>query len=53
MKIVQENLEKSSSRYKYYYDRKTKLKDIKVGDKVLIMQQNKQNMLQMQWVDHM
>ena len=47
MKILQENLENSSSRYKYSYDRKTKLKDIKVGDKVLIMQQ-KSSCLHMQ-----
>ena len=53
MKIAMDNLENAKGRYKSCYDRKTKPKLLKVGDPVLILQPNKQNLLQTQWQVHM
>ena len=44
-----DNLENAKGKYKSCYDRKTKPKHLKVGDPVLILQSNKQNLLQTQW----
>ena len=48
MKIAMDNLENAKGRYKSCYDRKTKPQLLKVGDPVLILQPNKQNLLQTQ-----
>ena len=49
MKIAMNNLENAKGRYKSCFDCKTKPKLLKVGDPVLILQPNEQNLLQMQW----
>ena len=49
MKLVQENIPGAQRKHKFYYDKRTISKDIIPGDRVLIMQPNKQNLLQTQW----
>jgi len=49
MNKVKEELSKSQSRYKHYFDKKTRNKNIKVGEKVLILLPIKRNKLLMQW----
>ena len=49
MKIAQDNKTRALGKYKFYYDKKTKHKHFEVGDKVLLLQSNKQNLLQTQW----
>ena len=50
MKIAQENISEAQIKHKIYYDKCTKSRNIIPGDKVLILQPNKQNLLlQTQW----
>ena len=49
MKVSMDNLENAKGRYKSCYDHKTDPKLLKVGDPVLILLLNKQNLLQTQW----
>lgn len=49
LKIAREGLERSQRRYKHYYDRKTRRKNLKVGDKVLVLLPTDNNKLLMQW----
>jgi hypothetical protein len=44
-----DQLRKSATKYKGYYDRKAKPRKMKVGDKVLILLPTKSNKLLMQW----
>ena len=48
-KIAQENLEKSKAVYKKYYDRKTKDRQFKEGDQVLLLLPSDNSKLTMQW----
>ena len=47
--IARKELEKSSSRYKHYYDRKTRDRHFEVNDQVLIILPTDGNKLLMQW----
>ena len=47
--IARKELEKSSSRYKHYYDRKTRDRHFEVNDQVLILLPTDGNTLLMQW----
>lgn len=47
--LAKENLQKSSQRYKKYYDRKTKRRSFNLLDKVLILLPTDNNKLLMQW----
>ena len=49
MKIAQDNITGASGKFKFYYDKKTKHKHFEVGDNVLLLQPNKQNLLQTPW----
>ena len=49
MKIAIDNLNKARGRYKSQYDKRTKQKKLEVGEQVLLLQPNKQNILQTQW----
>ena len=49
LKLVQGELEKSQKRYKRHYDRKTKLRRLEVGDRVLILLPTDSNRLVLQW----
>ena len=49
MKLAQDNIAGAQRKHKFYYDKRTKSKDISPGDRVLIMQPNKENLLQTQW----
>ena len=46
MKLAQDNIAGAQRKHNFYYDKRTKSKDISPGDRVLIMQPNKQNLLQ-------
>lgn len=48
-KIAHEQLEKAQKKQRHYYNRKTKVRQMKVGDKVLILLPTKSNKLLMQW----
>ena len=48
MKLAQDNIAGAQRKHKFCYDKRTKSKDIRPGDRVLIMQPNKQNLLQTQ-----
>lgn len=48
-KLAQEELRKSQSRYKLYYDRKATDRKFKVGDEVLLMLPTAHNKLLLQW----
>ena len=48
-KLAQENLEKAKSVYKKQYDKKTKDRKFKEGDKVLLLLPTEQSKLSMQW----
>ena len=47
--IARKELEKSSSRYKHYYDRKTRNRHFEVNDHVLLLLPTDGNKLLMQW----
>lgn len=47
--IAHGNLEKASKRYARIYNRRTKTKELKVGDKVLVLLPTKANKLLLQW----
>ena len=47
--LAQQELKKSSARYKKYYDRKTRSRTFKVGDKVLMLLPTDHNKILMQW----
>lgn len=47
--LAKENLEKSASRYKKYYDRKARNRSLQVGDKALILMPTDNNKLLLQW----
>ena len=49
LKIAQEELRKSQTRYKKYFDRKTKIRKYQPGEKVLILLPTDSNKLLMQW----
>ena len=49
MKLAQDNITEAQRKHKFYYDKHTKTKYISNGDRVPIMQPNKQNLLQTQW----
>jgi hypothetical protein len=48
-KLAREELQKSQKRYKVYYDRKSKDRQMSVGDKVLLLLPTDHNKLLMQW----
>ena len=48
-KMAQENLKKSATRYKTYYDRGARKRKLKVGDKVLVLLPTEQNKLLVKW----
>ena len=48
MKLAQDNIAGAQIKHKFYYDKHTKSKYISPVDRVLIMQPNKQNLLQTQ-----
>eukprot|EP00745_Piridium_sociabile_P045225 TRINITY_DN9715_c0_g1_i3.p2 TRINITY_DN9715_c0_g1~~TRINITY_DN9715_c0_g1_i3.p2 ORF type:complete len:489 (-),score=73.55 TRINITY_DN9715_c0_g1_i3:457-1923(-) len=48
-KLAKQNLEKASARQAAYFNKKTKPRKFKVGDKVLVLLPNKRNKLQMTW----
>lgn len=48
-KIAKENLEKEGARYKKHFDRRTKNRSFKAGDRVLLLLPHKQNKLEMTW----
>ena len=48
-KIAKENLEKSSSKYRAYYNKGARKRDMKVGEKVLVLLPTSKNKLLMQW----
>lgn len=48
-KLAQEELKKSSSRYKYYFDKKAVPRSFKEGDQVLVMLPTDHNKLLLQW----
>ena len=45
MQLVKENLKESQGRYKHYFDKKAKQKNIKIGHKVLVLLPTKNNKL--------
>lgn len=47
--LAKESLEKSSTRYKKHYDRKTRTRSLKVGDKALVLLPTDNNKLLLQW----
>ena len=47
--MARENLRKAASRYRKYYNRKTRTRSMKVGDKVLVLLPTNTNKLLMQW----
>lgn len=47
--LAKENLEKSASRYKKYYDRKARNRSLQVDDKALILMPTDNNKLLLQW----
>ena len=47
--MARENLRKAASRYCKYYNRKTRTRSMKVGDKVLVLLPTDSNKLLMQW----
>ena len=47
--LARENLEKASSRYRAYYNKKAKDRDMEVGEKVLVLLPTSSNKLLMQW----
>ena len=47
--MARENLRKAASRYRKYYNRKTRTRSMKVGDKVLVLLPTDTNKLSMQW----
>lgn len=47
--LAKENLVKSTSRYKKYYDRKARNRSLQVGDKALILMPTDNNKLLLQW----
>ncbi|XP_077863429.1 uncharacterized protein LOC144346761 [Saccoglossus kowalevskii] len=49
LEIAREKLQKAQNRYKCYYDRKTKKRVLKKGDKMLILLPTDNNKLLMQW----
>ena len=49
MQLVKENWKESQGRYKHYFDKKAKQKNVKIGDKVLVLLPTKNNKLVMQW----
>lgn len=49
MQMAQDNLGNAQARQKHYYDKKTRRKDLKVGDKVLLLRPTDNNKLLMQW----
>ena len=49
MHLVKENLKESQGRCKHYFDKKAKQKNIKIGDKVLVLLPTKNNKLVTQW----
>ena len=49
LKMAHDNLRASQTRYKRYYDRRTKERQFKCGDKVLILLPTDSNKLLMQW----
>ena len=49
MKLAQKELEKAQDRYKHHYDKKSKKKNIKIGDKVLVLLPTHRNKLMIEW----
>lgn len=49
LELAQERLKKSKARYRDYYNRKARLKNLKVGDEVLLLLPTDNNKLMMQW----
>ena len=47
--IARENLTKGSQRYRKYYNRSARDKDLAVGSKVLVLLPTKNNKLLLQW----
>ncbi|XP_041356959.1 uncharacterized protein LOC121374100 [Gigantopelta aegis] len=47
--MAKENLEKSARRHKYYYNKKARQRNMKVGEKVLVLLPTDNNKLTMQW----
>ena len=47
--LARENLEKSATRYKKYYDKRARNRTLKVGDKALILMPTDHNKLLLQW----
>lgn len=47
--LAQKNLAKSSQRYRRLYNRKSRTKNLKAGDKVLVLLPTKNNKLLLQW----
>ena len=47
--VAHEELKKSRQRYKTYYNRKARVRDMKVGDEVLLLLPTDNNKLLMQW----
>lgn len=48
-KLAKENLKSASSKYKVLYDKTAKVRNLKVGDKVLVLLPTDKNKLLMQW----
>lgn len=49
LQIAQEELRKSQTRYKHYYDRRSKKRTFQPGDEVLVLLPSNNNKLLMQW----
>ena len=49
LKLAREELEKSQTREKPYFDRKCKRRELEVGDQVLLLRSTDRNKLVMQW----
>ena len=49
LQLARENLERSQSRHKHYYDRTARKKSLRPGDQVLILLPTDSNKLLMQW----
>ena len=49
LEVARKELEKSASRYKMYYDRKTRPRTFQVGDEVLLLLPTEESKLLMQW----
>ena len=47
--LARQNLQKASSRYKKYFDRRSKVRNMKIGDKVLVLLPTDNNKLLLQW----